>query len=50
MPDEPQNPNNSQLPLPPGNGGPPAQNVQPINIEVEPFSGRERSESPLAKS
>ncbi len=32
MADEPQNP---QLPLPGGDGQPPAQNVQPINIEEE---------------
>ncbi len=34
MPDDPQNPN-QQLPLPGGDGQPPAHNVQPINIEEE---------------
>src|SRR5512146_2875921 len=33
MPDDPQNP--EQMPLPGGDGQPPAQNVQPINIEEE---------------
>src|SRR5512146_575656 len=36
MPDEPQNPQNpNQLPLPGGDGQPPAHNVQQINIEEE---------------
>ncbi len=33
MPDDPQNP--EQMPLPGGDGQPPAHNVQPINIEEE---------------